>query len=180
MIENEEKAQEMLKILSDYYKCPVMPITIYCDTLSKWKHLLLENGMKRQEENEKDTILLDLYSQVSSAFMAITKSNLLSRLLYEGEELRTKKCPVHQGQWSGCRWEVQECATIFYPQGCMSGSNITGWLPEQKDRLKQIESNKDKLKCKFCGIVKEYILHNMAWKDSKFVKIEGIFHEFDG
>lgn len=60
---------------------------------------------------------------------AISKSNLLLRLLYEGEKLRTKQCPVHLGKWSGCKLpEETECKGA-----CMSGYNVTGWLTENKD-----------------------------------------------
>jgi hypothetical protein len=54
--------------------------------------------------------------------LAIHKSNCLWRLLYAGEELRTKPCPVHKGRWSGVAPDPG-C-------GCWSYGNITGWLAE--------------------------------------------------
>lgn len=57
--------------------------------------------------------------------LAIYKSNLLSRLIYSGEQLRTTPCPKHKGRWSGCVWDAQ-CE-------CMCGSNVTGWLPNPDD-----------------------------------------------
>lgn len=56
----------------------------------------------------------------------IAKSNLLHRLIYIGEPLRTKKCPEHQGRWSGCDWNFDEDKPVCE---CTSGLNITGWLP---------------------------------------------------
>lgn len=59
--------------------------------------------------------------------LAITKSCLLDRLIYVGEPLRTRPCPVHQGRWSGIQWpdDAQcECA-----RGRSCGCT-TGWLPE--------------------------------------------------
>jgi hypothetical protein len=56
--------------------------------------------------------------------IAIHKSNLLERLIYHHEPLRTEMCPVHKGRWSGCVWENLPC-------GCQSGANVTGWLPSQ-------------------------------------------------
>jgi len=52
----------------------------------------------------------------------IRKSCLLSRLIYAGEPLRTRPCPIHKGRWSGC---FDVC-----PAGCNFGVNVTGWLPE--------------------------------------------------
>lgn len=53
--------------------------------------------------------------------VAIRKSNLLYRLLYGGEPLRTQPCPEHQGVWSGI-------GTPDKPD-CPHGCGFTGWLP---------------------------------------------------
>lgn len=57
--------------------------------------------------------------------LLIYKSCLLDRLIYGGETLRVKPCPLHRGRWSGC--SLEPC-----PEGCSFGSNITGWLPSDK------------------------------------------------
>jgi hypothetical protein len=65
------------------------------------------------------------YNEVSSTFTSIRKSNLLARLLYGAQEIRTTPCPIHKGVWSGCMWPDDPkdmCA-------CMDGCNVTGWLP---------------------------------------------------
>ena len=55
--------------------------------------------------------------------MAIAKSCLLKRLIYLGEPLRTRPCPLHKGHWAGCFGE--RC-----PHGCDRGCGCTtGWLP---------------------------------------------------
>ena len=59
---------------------------------------------------------------ISRVFMKIRKSNLLCRLLYAGQELRTEMCPTHKGKWSGCSWGENPCA-------CNDDGNVTGWLP---------------------------------------------------
>ena len=54
----------------------------------------------------------------------ISKSNLLARLFYGGEELRTEQCPIHKGKWSGCTLvKDMECEGV-----CADGFNVTGWL----------------------------------------------------
>ena len=54
---------------------------------------------------------IDRYTEIT-----IAKSSFLYRVLYLGEPLRTVRCPVHQGHWSG--------AAMF--EGCECGG--TGWL----------------------------------------------------
>lgn len=56
--------------------------------------------------------------------LAISKSNLLHRLFYGGEDLRTEECPIHKGKWSGCKLPKEmECKGV-----CADGFNVTGWL----------------------------------------------------
>lgn len=67
--------------------------------------------------------------QVERTFLAIHKSNLLARLLYSGEKLRTKKCPEHKGKWSGIEWSDTVC-----PHKCQ----LTGWVQEEDDQGKPL------------------------------------------
>jgi hypothetical protein len=57
---------------------------------------------------------------------AIAKSCLLDRLIYGGETLREKMCPIHKGHWSGCDLDGENC-------GCAHDSCITGWLQNPGD-----------------------------------------------
>ena len=59
--------------------------------------------------------------------LAIAKSCLLDRLIYGGETLRRKMCPIHKGHWSGC--DISGEATC----GCTHDSCITGWLQNEDD-----------------------------------------------
>ena len=58
--------------------------------------------------------------------LAISKSCLLDRLIYGGETLRTRMCPLHKGKWGGCT--LEEC-----PHGCSHGICITGWIRNPDD-----------------------------------------------
>ena len=113
----------MLDRLTKYFGEPVMPVSRYCDALRTWARAVGENGYGA------DHRLPEAIAQVE---LAVSKSNLLARLIYGGEELRTKKCPVHNGHWSGCIFETPICATPEYPDGCLSGADVTGWLPSKK------------------------------------------------
>ena len=81
---------------------------------------------ERPEEDAEAVRALDL---------AIRKSCLLSRLIYVGEPLRTRKCPRHEGRWSGIPWPGAKC-THGPDCKCASGCECiapcgcaTGWLP---------------------------------------------------
>lgn len=67
--------------------------------------------------------------QVERTSLAIHKSNLLARLLYSGEKLRTVMCPEHKGIWSGIEWSDTVC-----PHRCQ----LTGWVQEEDDRGKPL------------------------------------------
>ena len=68
-------------------------------------------------------------TEVLNAFRVIRgrlyKSSLGRRLFYEGENLRTEKCPYHKGRWSGMFSDI--------PDGCkcmrFNGDEATGWIP---------------------------------------------------
>ena len=63
---------------------------------------------------------------------AIRKSNLLHRLLYQGEKIRTGMCPIHKGRWSGCLpLEDMTCGGV-----CANGHNVTGWLRDSQEGSK--------------------------------------------
>lgn len=66
----------------------------------------------------------DMQDAVSRTFLQITKSNLLYRLLYRGEKLRTQMCPEHKGTWSGLEGPDSSC-----PHRCQ----MTGWVQDTVD-----------------------------------------------
>jgi hypothetical protein len=62
---------------------------------------------------------------LDSLVLAVDKSSLLDRLVYAGEKLREKPCPIHEGRWQGC-----------YPEPCRLcnyGCQTTGWLKPDLD-----------------------------------------------
>ena len=111
----KETVEALLKDLSDHFKEPVMPIGRYCDALRTWQRVNVESGNPDRKR---------ITDATSIVFLAIAKSNLLARLLYDNEPLRTEKCPIHKGVWSGCTWGDSACPH------CMSGANVTGWIAD--------------------------------------------------
>ena len=113
-ITNEGQAQNAISALSKYFGEPVCRVSFICDSFRQWFSVLKTQGHRVDYPWVKD---------ISNLELAIYKSNLLWRLIYEGQNLRKKECPTHKGAWSGCSSEP--C-----PDGCTDGINITGWLPE--------------------------------------------------
>lgn len=124
-----EQTKEMLAQLSRYYGEPVMPMSRYCRAFERWLGAIATlNARPPRDENDKPE-----YRHghrwapfVRDIRLAISKSSLLGRLLYEGEEFRTVECPEHKGKWSGLEFPESPC-----PHGC----NMTGWLPQPNDPL---------------------------------------------
>src|SRR5690606_24282244 len=81
----------MLKQLSEHYGEAVMPVSQYCDAFRKYASALRENKGRS-----------DLVEAFNTVLRSIPKSNLLARLIYGGEQLRSRKRPIHKGRWSGC------------------------------------------------------------------------------
>ena len=61
----------------------------YCDAALSWVSALRRSGAPGA---------MDFYSVVR---LDISKSNLLSRMIYDNEPVRLEPCPVHAGKWSG-------------------------------------------------------------------------------
>jgi hypothetical protein len=107
----------MLEQLSAYYGQPVKPVGDFCATIRKFVNTVIEAS------DHPDACKYDNKAdRLASAILDVEKSNLLYRMLYLGEEPRTKRCPVHKGRWSGCVFEDGHCE-------CQHGANVTGWLP---------------------------------------------------
>lgn len=101
----DKEVNEMLDKLKKHFNEPVKPISQYCKAFYTWKEAT-EHSAKNVFHEE---------SVLNKTYLMIIKSNLLWRLLYLDEPLRTEKCPKHDGRWSG----INTCT-----YGCAS----TGWL----------------------------------------------------
>ena len=108
----DEQAEVMLKMLSEHFGEPVMPVSRYCSKLELYAHAIDQRARRTKEKGD-----IDHADQVQWVFVQIMKSNLLHRLIYQGEKLRTVPCPEHKGKWSG----------LYGPCEC----GFTGWLPEK-------------------------------------------------
>lgn len=104
----EAEAQDLIRQLEEHYGEPVQPVSAYCHAFKTWA----------------DTVA-HLIPAVRGIEISVTKSNLLARLIYGKERLRTTPCPEHKGHWSG----------LFIECECQG----TGWLPNKPLSLDTIE-----------------------------------------
>lgn len=107
----------LLRSLATTLKEPVLPVSKYCAALKSWIDALREKhaGHPTEERRGHGHSYVDHLPHI---YQDIRKSNLLGRLIYGAEKLRTVPCPEHQGEWSGC-----------HPEPCPHGCGYTGWLP---------------------------------------------------
>jgi hypothetical protein len=121
----QKQVEAMLLQLREHYHQPVMPVGAYCDAFRSWL-TAIEDAVKREPGSLELSGMLERLRDVQTD---VFKSNMLYRLLYLGEPVRTEMCPIHKGHWSGCASPERECPH------CMSGSDVTGWVgPTQADR----------------------------------------------
>lgn len=87
---------------------------VICHSLHIWLKGV-RDGMRAMGSEDKAQMVAGLVT-------AVEHSNLLARLIYGQEPLRTVMCPKHKGKWSGCNFSKEPCA-------CQCGADVTGWLP---------------------------------------------------
>ncbi len=117
-----EEVTALTAQLEDHYGEPVMPLSRYCDAFRRWAEALISLKAKTPPK-DRQYAHGGAYAHLLPGILTdIRKSNLLHRLLYAREPLRSHPCPLHKGTWSGLEWPDSKC-----PHGC----GYTGWLPEQ-------------------------------------------------
>lgn len=157
----EDEVKALLSKLQDHFGEPVMPVSQYCKALRTWARCIEElNEPKRDPYCEVHHFLegdgrctcatthahgRDYAKHLHRILIDISKSNLLYRLLYAGESLRTQKCPEHKGQWSGLP------SLVNCPHGC----DGTGWLREPEDEDHNVKRSPIQIMivtaCAVCG-----------------------------
>jgi len=124
----------------------------YCDKLYEWAAIIkstyaeIETQIKNGELEPKQVIypqVKELPEALDIVMLAIQKSSLLGRTMYGGQKPRTKKCPVHQGRWSGLyatRPDHHARGTDLVCE-CWDGWECSGWVPEHKDLTEPIQND---------------------------------------
>lgn len=119
----ETTVKALLRDLTAHFGEPVRPVSKYCEALITWARVVQERveSTPQGEHSQWEAYASHLIYIIKD----IHKSNLLDRLIYGGENLRTEPCPKHKGRWSG-----------ILP--CELGCDSTGWLPEPKNEPQDV------------------------------------------
>lgn len=119
-----EEAEALMKQLSLYYGEPVRKVSEYCDAFRVWAKAI-QAAFNQETDEQRKSSFGRMVDDIRRTELHVSKSNLLARLIYGGEKLRSEPCPIHKGHWSGCVWGFEgRCPH------CMSGADVTGWKKE--------------------------------------------------
>jgi hypothetical protein len=94
----------------------LLPVSAFCEAFTTWFRAI-EAGCQRAGREGRLGHGSDYVDMLFRIETDIHKSNLLWRLLYARQPLRTRMCPVHKGRWSGI-------------DPCEHGCDSTGWIPD--------------------------------------------------
>jgi hypothetical protein len=125
----QEQVAYLTDMLSRHHGQPVRSASEYCAALRAWGTAITEKIRRIDTGEEEDphgtaSSFRAIVEVIPHLTLGIGKSNLLWRLIYLNEKVRTTPCPIHKGSWSGWRSpEGPDCA-------CASGLDITGWLAD--------------------------------------------------
>lgn len=120
-----DEAAQLRARLEELEGEPVLAASEYCNAFRAWAEAIAAR-IEREPDAEEAERWRRCKRALDELPLYILKSNLLARLIYCGEEVRTTPCPAHKGHWSGCVWEDLPC-------GCVAHGNVTGWLPDDPE-----------------------------------------------
>lgn len=118
-----DQVTEYTDALTRHYGETVRPVSAVCAALSEYVDALIQNESDGPYSPQIGAMIRE-HGQTILTYA--TKSALLARLIYAGEHLRTRKCPEHDGHWSGLASAPLSCGCGDSPDG--RWGNITGWL----------------------------------------------------
>lgn len=117
-----EWVKQYEEALAEHYDEPVIPVSEACAAIEAWGRACSDNHPELDERFVTQEQRTGAIWRDSGTFLLLhaAKSNMLARLLYGREKLRTAKCPEHDGRWQGLE---------FGDNVCSYGCGLTGWLP---------------------------------------------------
>lgn len=110
---------EARAVLERQYRQPVYPVSQVCQAVRHWADKIIALNQQPPDETSPNRQGAKYWDVLDKIWIDIQKSNLLGRVLYGREPVRTRPCPVHKGHWTGRGPQYDACGC----EGC-------GWLPE--------------------------------------------------
>src|SRR5260370_17317421 len=123
-IRSKEEAHELQGRLEEFYGEAVLPLGNFCHAMELWMDCIVKNNTDPTLTQQGINHGQKYFESLKFMRVDIRKSNLLGRLLYAKEPLRTRMCPLHKGHWNGQAMLLQKCHLLC---------DGTGWLRERPE-----------------------------------------------
>src|SRR5258707_14854648 len=108
-IRSKEEAHELLRRLEQFYGEPVLPLGNFCHAMELWMDCIVKNNTAPTLIQEGINHGQKYFEYLKFMRIDIRKSNLLGRLLFAKEPLRTRMCPIHKGHWNAQAMFFEKC-----------------------------------------------------------------------
>ena len=118
-IRSKEEAHELLRRLEQFYGEPVLPLGNFCHAMELWMDCIVKNDTAPALIQEVINHGQKYFESLKFMRIDIRKSNLLGRLLYAKEPLRTRMCPIHKGHWNGQAMFFAKCHLLCDGTECL-------------------------------------------------------------
>lgn len=113
------EANELQRRLEQFYGQPVLPLDNFCHAIELWMDCIVKNNTDpalHRDAIKHGHIYFEFLNLIR---IDIRKSNLLGRLLYAKEPIRTRICPIHKGHFNAEAMFFEKCPLLC---------DGTGWL----------------------------------------------------
>jgi hypothetical protein len=121
-IRSKEEAHELVRRLAQFYGEPVLPLGNFCHAIELWMDCIVKNNTDpalNRDGIKHGSIYFEFLNLMR---IDIRKSNLLGRLLFAKEPLRTQMCSTHKGHFNAEAMFFEKCPLLC---------DGTGWLRER-------------------------------------------------
>lgn len=116
------EANKLQRRLEQFYGQPVLRLDNFCHAIELWMDCIVKNNtdpVLHRDAIKHGHIYFELLNLIR---IDIRKSNLLGRLLYAKEPVRTRICPIHKGHFNAEAMFFEKCPLLC---------DGTGWLRER-------------------------------------------------
>ncbi len=167
-IRSKEEAHELLGRLEQFYGEPVLPLGNFCRAMELWMDCIVNNNIDPALIQEGINHGQKYFESLEFMRIDIRKSNLLGRLLYAKEPLRTRMCPIHKGHWNGQAMFLRNVTSCVTGRGGSESARMMVDIPESTSlrRRQKLKGENSQSKIQRLGNGKSWAsqgLARLAW-----------------
>ena len=152
-IRSKEEAHELLGRLEQFYGEPVLPLGNFCHAMELWMDCIVKNDTAPALIQEVINHGQKYFESLKFMRIDIRKSNLLGRLLYAKEPLRTHMCLIHKGHWNGQAMFLRNATSCVTGRGGSESARMMVDIPESTSlrRRQKLKGENSKSKVQRLG-----------------------------